>query len=317
MGKEDLIVLAKAMVAAFAAAAVVMMHCGRSWRAPRRVRVSAGAVLALGIGFYAGCWMIGPSLHWPPKEDRDRLLIVLFPAVLAVELEAAFARRGRPLVWLGRAAVVAGAARVLLHYSTYLSDLAGPGSAEWTPVVAALILGGLAAALAVVWALLDLLMRRAPGRAVPLALAVTCAGAAGAIMLSGYASGGMLGLPLAATLTGVVAGSLLLGRGADLRAALGPGIVGLFALLLSGHFFGELSVRHAVLLFLAPLLCWLPELPLVRRTWPMLRAVARVAVVAVPVALVVVQAMQSFTKAPQPSAGSNEPTSDDYSSYVP
>jgi hypothetical protein len=310
---EDLpFVLAESIVAAFATAAAVMVHCGRSWRAARRVRASAGAVLGIGAGFYAGCWFLDLAPRWPPRVDQDRFLFLLFPAVLIVELEAVFARRARPVVCLARAAVVAGAGRVLLHGSVHLQEPSSTDTAEWPPVLA---LGCLAATLATVWTLLAMLMRRAPGRAVPLALGITCAGAAMIVMLSGYATGGMLGLPLAAALTGVVAGSLLLPHGADPGAALGPGVVGLFALLVIGHFFGELTVRHAVLLFLAPLLCWLPELPLVRRTWPWLRAFARVAVVAALVAVVVVEAGRTFAKASLPSEDANEPTSDDYSSY--
>jgi hypothetical protein len=305
---EDLrILLAKAMAAAFAVAAAVVVHCGRSWRAPRRVRVSAGLVLGIGIGFYAGCWFIGPAPRWPPKADQDRLLFVLFPAVLFVELEAIFARRALPVAWLARLVVVAGAARILLHNSVYLADLSGPASAEWTPAKAVLWLGGMAAALAIVWTLLAVLMRRAPGRAVPLALALTCTGAGGSVMLSGYASGGMLGLSLAAALAGAVAGSLVLPRRSDLHAVIGPAIVGLFSLLVIGHFFAELTISHAVLLFSAPLLSWLPELPLARRAWSWLRAVARVSLVAVLVAVVVVQARQSFAKA-QASSGTREST---------
>ena len=38
-------------------------------------------------------------------------------------------------------------------------------------------------------------------------------------------------------------------------------MVGLFSLLVIGHFFGELTTAHAILLLFAPLLGWLPELP--------------------------------------------------------
>ncbi len=314
----DPLVVLKAVAVAFAAAAAVLLLCGWPWRAPRAARVSAGAVLGTGAGFYAGCLLQQLSPHWPPKVGEDRLLLVLFPAAVGVELVAAFVRRPRFLAWLLRAVVAAGAARVLLHRTAYLSDLSGPGTAEWTPAVAALTLGCLAAALAAVWVLLSLLMARAPGSVVPLALALTCAGATVVTMLSGYATGGDLGLPLAAGLAGVAAGSFALARGTDLRAVLGPGLVGLFSLLVLGHFFARLTAGHAALLFAAPLLCWLPELPVLRRAGPWLRGLARVALVALPVVLVGVQAQRSFVKDSRPpSAAPGEPTVDDYANYAP
>src|SRR5205807_1665424 len=98
-----------------------------------------------------------------------------------------------------------------------------------------LVLAGLAAALAGVWAALVALARRTPfpspapsgadrvtgGRSVPLVLAVACAGAALTVALSGYATGGLLGLPLAAALTGVVAASLALSARPDMTGAIG------------------------------------------------------------------------------------------------
>jgi hypothetical protein len=96
---------------------------------------------------------------------------------------------------------------------------------------------------------------------------------------------------------------------------IGPAVVGLFSLVVIGHFFGELSVSHAALLFTAPLLCWLPELPPIRSNLPWLRAFARVALVAVAIAASVVQAGRSFIKDTQPDVGASEATSDDYSSY--
>jgi hypothetical protein len=317
MPEELLVTVAGSIVAAFAAAAAVLLLCGWPWRAPRVAFVSAGVVVGLGLAFYAGCLLFRPELRWPPREAQDRLLFVLFPAVLAVEFVGAFVRRPRAVVWLLRAGVAAGAARVLLHNIAYLKDLSGPDTAEWSPGTAALIFGGLAVALAVVWALLIALMTRAPGRAVPLALAITCLGAALVVMLSGYASGAMLGLPLAAGLAGVVAGSLVLPGQTDLRSALGPGVVGLFSLLVIAHYFSDLKAARAVLLFAAPLLCWVPELVPARGSWPRVRALARVALVAIPIVIVLVGAGKSFVESSRPSATANEPTDDDYSNYKP
>jgi len=313
---EDMpIVMAEAIAAAFAAAAVAMLLCGWPWRLPRPALVTVGTVVGIGIGFYAGCLLLRPFPHWPPRDDQGRLLLVLFPAVLAVEVLAAFVRRPRSLVWLLRAVVAASAARILLHDSIYLKDLSGPGTAEWTPTVQAATLACLAIALAIVWTLLEVLMVRVPGRSVPLALAITTAGAAIVVMLSGYASGGLLGLILATALAGITAGSLALPTNTDLRGLIGPAMIGLFSLLVTGHFFGELSVSHAALLFAAPLLCWVPELTPVRSTLPWLRALARVALVVVPIAVCAVQASRGAMQDSQPEASANEATSDDYANY--
>ena len=81
-------------------------------------------------------------------------------------------------------------------------------------------------------------------------------------MLTGYASGGMLGVPLAAA---VAAAALVGPASRDNDGAIGPGLVGLFALVLVGRFFGNMPSMLACMLLAAPLLAWLPELPGVRR----------------------------------------------------
>ena len=126
-----------------------------------------------------------------------------------VELLAAFPKVPRWLIWPLRLVIVAGGARVLLHGTSYITDLTGPGTSEWSPSLAGLIFAGLAAFEAAVWALVALLARRAPGSSVPVCLAVTTAGAAVTVMLSGYATGGQIGLPLAAALMGATGATLV------------------------------------------------------------------------------------------------------------
>jgi hypothetical protein len=304
--------MVEATAGAFFAAVAIALLCGWPWRTPGPVRASVGAVVGCGIGFYAGAALLGSIPHWSSKEDQGRFLLVLFPAVLLVEIVAAIVRRPRMAVWLLRAAAAAGAARVLLHGSIYVTE---PSDADTTERIGIWQLAALAAGLAIVWAVLLVLMSRAPGRSVPLSLALTTAGAAVTLMLSGYLTGGMLGLPLAASLAGVAAGSLALPKGTDLRGTIGPGVVGLFSLVVIGHFFGELTVGHAVLLISAPLLCWLPELVPSGRILPWLRALARVTIVALPVALVAAQAGQKFVAASQPATGEDEASADDYANY--
>jgi hypothetical protein len=302
--------LQAAAVAVLTAAAVVLFFgLGKN----RRPAVAAGgAVLGVGVGFFAGCWLLGVRLRWPPREDQDRLLVILLPSAVIVELVAIALGKG---AWLLRGIVAAGAASVLLFGSVYLAELAGPGSREWTPGQAAIILLALAVAMIAVWAALARLARGAGGRAVPVTLALTCGGAGLTVMLSGYASGGQLGLPLAAAVAGVVIASLVLSKPLDATGATGVAVVGLFALLVMGRFFGMLTTMHAILLFIAPLACWLGELPLIRGLGPRLRGLGRVVLVAAPVVLVVMLAQQK----PGPVTGATttapEASRDDYMNF--
>jgi hypothetical protein len=310
----DPVLIVTAMGVAAAAAAVVLLICGWPWRAARPPWFDAGWVLGVGAGLFLGCWALGIRPHWPPREDQDRLLALVLPGVLVVELLAAFPRVPRWLIWPLRSAVAASGAGILLHGSSYLTDLAGPGTREWPPVQAGLILGGLAAALAAVWVLLAILARRVPGLSHAVCLSGTSAGAALTVMLSGYATGGQVGLPLAAALLGATATALVLPRAPRATGPIGVAVVGLFSLLVIGRFFGELTSAHAILLFCAPLLGWLPELPYLRRLPPWARGLGRVILVGVMVSAVVVHAQRKFVEDSNASSGleSKEPSVQDY-----
>jgi hypothetical protein len=145
-------------------------------------------------------------------------------------------------------------------------------------------------------------------------LAVVSASAAVTIMLSGYATGGQVGLPLAAAFLGAAAAALLLPRTAWGTGPLGVAIIGLFSLLLIGRFFGELTTIHAILLFCAPVLGWLSELPYLRRLPPWVRGLARVLLVVVLACAVVVHAAVRFAANSEPSTepGSEQPSIQDY-----
>lgn len=311
----DTIRVLQALSISVGVAAAIVMLFGWPWRAPHRVRARIGGVLGVGGGIYAGCWRLGVSPNWPPREDQDRLLFVLFPALIVVEAVVAFAARPRWLPWLLRMAVAGCAAPILLYGSSYISEPAGPGSREWTPVQTGLILSGLAAMLAAVWGALGLLVKRSDRRSVPVVLAIVCAGASVTVMLSGYASGGQIGLAISAALLGAVIASLVLTGTPEMNSVVSLGVVGLFALLVVGRFFGQLSTANAALLFGAPILAWGAELPFVRRGGWVVHSVARVILPAIAVAVALLLARQQFLADAARTAGSNDPSADDYMKF--
>jgi hypothetical protein len=312
------VLILTAMGIAVAASALIFVICGWRWRrAAESPWLNAGWVLGVGFGLLLGCGALGIRPHWPPSEVIDRLLGLVLPAVLVVELLAVFPKVPRWLVWTLRLALVVGGARVLLQGTSYITDLAGPGTSEWSPSLAWVIFGGLAALEAAVWALLSLLDRRVPGPSVPVCLAVASAGAALTVMFSGSASGGQVGLPLAAAIVGSATAMLVLTRSSRGSGPLGVPIIGLFSLLVMGRFFGELTSAYALLLFCAPLLGWLPELPYVSRLPSWARGLASVLLVGALVSALVVLAQRKFDRDFQsPSgAGTKEPSVRDYMNF--
>ena len=248
-----------------AIAAVVALLCSWPWRSPHHRRSSAGWVVGIAAAVYAGCLMLGIRLHWPPLEDLQRFLIILFPATVLVELTAGSAPFPRWVAVALRLLLAAAAPWILLHGSSYLVDLAGPGSRQWSPGQAVFTLAVLGATLLMVWYLLAVLQRRGADLVLPLTLAGTCLGAGIAVMLSDYLTGGQIGLPLGAAVPGATAAALVTRAKDRASRPLGIVIVSLFSLVIMGRFFGHLTTTHALLLFLAPLLCWLPALSAPRR----------------------------------------------------
>lgn len=300
----DPMIIARSFAAAALLGLVVALPVARS----SRVTVaSAGALLGLLGALCAGSWVLGLLPHWPPQEAVDRLLLIVVPAAAVAELIAgASARAG----WVARSIVAALATPVLLHGSIYVTDLSGPGSREWATTSAAVVFAALAVLLMGAWWALERLARRTHSRTPLWCVAGATLGAGLVIMLSGYATGGQLGVPLAAGLVGVALGSLAGKETRALAGTLGTGVVSLFALLVVGRLFAELTNLNAVLLFAAPLLGWLPELVPAR---PRLRPALRLALPALPVIVALVLAQQNFAANSRPQAGGG--SLDDYMSF--
>jgi hypothetical protein len=311
----DPVLFLEVMAGAAVLAGVVALACAWPWRTASPTRVAVGTVLGTGLAFLVGGGVVGRWPRWSLAEAEDRLLLVLLPAIVVVEIVAALRGMPRLVAWVLRIAVAGSTAPVLLFGSQYLTDSGGPGTRLWTPEQAILWLGGSALALVFVWMLLALLNQRAPSRSLPVALAVVCAGSAPTIMVSGYLTGGPLLVPLAGALVGTAAASCLwiLSRG-DF-AAVGVGLVLLIALLVMGRCFGELQTVHAALLLFAPLLMWLPELlPGKKPRW-WARAVLRPALVIAPVALAFYLAQKPPAGTGGPSGPTSEPGVEDYQQF--
>ncbi len=308
----DPMLMTLALATAAILAGVVVFMGSRPWPTPHPAGVRVGWVLGQVAGILAGCWLLGIRPHWPPKEDLDRLLVVVIPAITVAELTATWAKAPRWLVGALRLIVVTSVARVLLHGSSYVA-----GDTAWPLAQMGLIFTGMALALGTVWWLARGFVRRAPGLSVAGCLAVACAGAAVVVMLSGYATGGQVGIPLAGALAGAGTATLFLGRAARTTGPVGVPVVGLFSLLVVGLFFGELTLAHAMVLFFSPVLGWLLEGPYVNRLRPSARGLTRAFLVALVVGAVVLSAQRKFIEQSQsaPNTSRSEPTLQDYLDY--
>jgi hypothetical protein len=296
----DPIVMLKAAVLAAVVAAVV------TWLTSRLSRIAAA--LGLGMGIAVGAWALGLAPKIPPREALDRFLLLLVPAALFAEIVAV--GRPRAFGWASRTVVAALAAPVLVYGSSYVTDLSGPGSREWAPWLAAAIFAGSAIALLLVWTALARLANRA-GRTTPLALAIAAGGGAIVVMLSGYATGGQLGLPLTAAI-----GVFAVVGSRQSSNAVGVAVIALFSLLLIGRLFAGLTTLNALIIFTAPLLAWTPELPWFVRLGPRMRGGLRLALTAIPVIIALGLAQHRFAvDSAGPASSVDDPSLNDYLNY--
>ncbi len=90
----DPIRILQGLILSAAVAAAVVLIFGWPWRAPNQVRIRVGEVLGVGAGIWIGCRLFGVSTNWPLREDQDRLLCIVLPAVILLEFaSAALGRR--------------------------------------------------------------------------------------------------------------------------------------------------------------------------------------------------------------------------------
>jgi hypothetical protein len=295
----DPIQIVKAMAAAAVASAVLALAVGWIRRPAGAGRINMACLLAIGLGLIAGYWVLELLPQGPPQNVRDRFLAIVLPAALGIELIAGFHRVPAIAAWSLRVILACATPRILLHGSTYLVDAAGESSVGQSLEYMALGGGLLMAA----WGLLTWLLRRSPGVSLPLVLSETSLCAGVTVMLSAFPSGGEAALPLAASLAAVAGVLWLFSKPEASFGALGIGLVGLFGVLFLGRFFGELSTGRALGVFVAPLLCWVTELPWLRKLKPWKIAAVRIALVAIPLLIVVALAKRDFDRNMEANSG--------------
>jgi hypothetical protein len=130
-------------------------------------------------------------------------------------------------------------------------------------------------------------------------------------MMAGYIKGGAAALPLVGVLVAATLVARLSGRRAYVPAIVGVGVVSLFGLLFIGRYFGRLSTGGALVMLLAPLLCWVTELPWLRDRKPWVVGTVRLALVAIGLIVVLVIAWRDFDRDMRPLLGSIDATSAD------
>lgn len=203
--------------------------------------------LALGLAYLAGHFVITGWVSFPPTDTTNWLpYFALTGAVLGGWCALVATKPWvRVLIFV---LISAGALRLLLKPKFQYGWSLGEG---WFWV------GCLACAFVLLAIILDALARRsATAVETPAFLLLACAGAFGALMLSGS----MLLGQFAAALGAAVFGSLVF---TARKVALGRGIVPVFSLLMgtllvSAYFFAELPLTSAVLLAFAPVLALTP-----------------------------------------------------------
>ena len=305
---------------ALAAAAGTSAALAVGWLG-RRLPVGDFSMLgALGafVGLFVGCWFLQLKPHWPPAEDRDRFLLIIVPALLIVELVVRPLCRWPVLIWILRGALALLVAPILLHNSIYLANLDNPGPEQWDIRRALIIFARAAALLGSLWAALVRLAASIAGPTAVVALGLVIAGAGVVVMLSGYATGGQMGLVLAASLAGTILVSMFSSSTSTWIPVIGLGVVGLFALLTIGLFFGELSALNAALVWIGACLCWVPDhSPTLRRQSTRVRGILRVVLPLIPVTVALVLAQQEFARAlSQTYEGMDDASAQEYKEWV-
>ncbi len=285
------------MVVAAVVAGVTWLLIAMPGRVAVSPRTRIAWIVSLAAGIYAGCALLNQWPRWPPREDRERLLTVLLPLASVVDaaLLRVTARTARPwLAWILRLAMAASITPILLFRTSYLADLAGPGSAEWSMLEAALRLSAIAAIVALVWALLAKWQVRTTDATLAAVLAITTFAAGATVLLSGYLYGGLIGLAWGGALAGTAAAPLWSGKPEQSGQFMAVAMLGLGGVLVMGGYLGALPLPSALVILIAPLAVWIAELPVLPQLSPRLRFTLQLILVSLPLIVIMLVAAVNF-----------------------
>ncbi len=247
--------------------------CSLGWPArqflPHLRTVNLGYALGVGIAVMFGMWWLGMSFSWPPKNHEQRVVELILPAVVMVELIIAATQLRKSMAWALRVLMASAVPGVLLEGHQLLQrnnpDLRILNIRTWNLAEQYVWLTSFALLLTFLWWSLVLLVRRRGSRAVLLALAIATSSGIWASYLAGYALNYRIGLPLVASLLSVWFVSWLFSDGKAGEPAVGIGVVGLFCVLMGAVFYTDVhemsGLAYALPVLLSPLALWVSELP--------------------------------------------------------
>ncbi len=315
----------KAVLAAIVASTTILLTFRVISRNRGRVMSETANVVAMACGVLAGYFTLNFSWPWPPANALDRFLTIVLPAILIIELIAAIngdcsatdstdvdpndrglaSLKTRKWLWIARCFLSCGIGRILMQGSIYLDASNSSSREAWLiqNMPGILLISSLV--LMAMWFALNRLAARgaSSGIMMSLSLSLICAGCT--TMMAGYIKGGAAALPLA---TGLMVSALALqfcvSRRLDIdtpfnryvigTAAIGIGLVWLFSLVWIGRFFGQLTSTDAIVMLLAPSLCWITELPRLRKQSDTAKFTIQLVTVIVPLAILLVEAKREF-----------------------
>lgn len=299
-------------------AGLILLLLATPWGTPSTRRWSAGWILGVGLGFLAGCYYLDPSFHFPwadQAEGKDRFLLLIMPLAMIFELFSGLWPGPKIFTWLMRLVLALGVGRLLLHGTVYLDILPGMEKAEWSTSQKWVYLGCLGLCLWVMWLSLELFTARSKSQTTPLILVLTSLAAGVTLMLSGYLNGGLLGLTLAGALAGAWFVSVFRSKPTRCEGQVGMGLIGVQGLLLLGVFFASLNWVYGLLLFLGPIVVWIPEWPRIGKAPLYIRDLARIALVTAVLSAVVWQAKKDFEVDSKTPSSPGEPSLKDYEDF--
>ena len=290
-----------ALLAAIAVSIIAVAGARKVLRLRAHRLANVVEVFGIIVGLIAGYRVLQFEWVWPPTNAINRFLTIVLPAAVIVELISGFASIPTPsearhhkdagllsfFVLILRIGFFASIGRILLHNSVYLGvspNIAG----TWSGWQIFILLTASAVLLMATWLLLSNLAKRDGPSSVAASLSLSIMTAGISIMLAGYIKGGVAALPFAASLVGVVSISQFLRSdersddGQSMQGTIGTGVTTLFSLLWIGYFFGQLPVIDSVIIFFAPVLCWVSEFSFFRALNCRRRFLLRLIVVTIP-----------------------------------